>query len=64
MNIVSWVAQWLHKNGGCTGYVPEFAADSWNIRLGIGSDEFNPFGMLCSKCSCLPVAIVVYNLPP
>jgi hypothetical protein len=43
---------------------PEFAADSRNIRLGIASDGFNPFGMLSSKYSCLPVALVVYNLPP
>jgi hypothetical protein len=21
MNIVSWVARWLHENGGCTGYI-------------------------------------------
>jgi hypothetical protein len=22
INIVSWVARWLHENGGYTGYVP------------------------------------------
>jgi hypothetical protein len=22
MNIVSWVALWLHENSGCTGYIP------------------------------------------
>jgi hypothetical protein len=42
----------------------EFVADSQNIRLVIASDGFNPFGMLSSKYSCLPVALVVYNLPP
>jgi hypothetical protein len=43
---------------------PEFAADSRNFRLGIAIDRFNPFGMLSSKYTCLPIALVVYNLPP
>lgn len=43
---------------------PEFASDSRNIRFGIATDGFNPFGMLSSTYSCWPVVLVPYNLPP
>ncbi|XP_061999627.1 uncharacterized protein LOC133717018 [Rosa rugosa] len=43
---------------------PEFAKDPRNLRLGLSSDGFNPFGDLSSRYSCWPVVLVAYNLPP
>ncbi|XP_074314669.1 uncharacterized protein LOC141649900 [Silene latifolia] len=43
---------------------PNFGAESRNVRLGLASDGFNPFGMLSSTYSCWPVVLVPYNLPP
>ena len=43
---------------------PFFASDSRNIRFGLATDGFNPFGMLSSTHSCWPVVLTVYNLPP
>ncbi|XP_048496335.2 uncharacterized protein LOC125495610 [Beta vulgaris subsp. vulgaris] len=41
-----------------------FSADCRNVRLGLASDGFNPFGGLRSDYSIWPVVVVVYNLPP
>ena len=41
----------------------DFAADARNIRLGLATDGFNPFGMSHSY-SMRPVFVVPYNLPP
>jgi hypothetical protein len=35
-----------------------------NIRLGLASDGFNPFGMQNVTYSCWPVILIPYNLPP
>ncbi|XP_059624146.1 uncharacterized protein LOC132267108 [Cornus florida] len=43
---------------------PSFASDSRNLRLGLSTDGFNPFGNLSSAYSCWPVMLVVYNFPP
>ncbi|XP_074317203.1 uncharacterized protein LOC141653363 [Silene latifolia] len=43
---------------------PAFGTESRNIRLGLASDGFNPFGILSSTYSCWPVVLVPYNLPP
>ncbi|XP_039140530.1 uncharacterized protein LOC120277753 [Dioscorea cayenensis subsp. rotundata] len=43
---------------------PIFAADPRNIRLGLASDGFNPFGNMSSSYSVWPVVLVPYNLPP
>ncbi|XP_062014790.1 uncharacterized protein LOC133731433 [Rosa rugosa] len=43
---------------------PSFAEDPRNLRLGLSSDGFNPFGDLSSRYSCWPVILVAYNLPP
>lgn len=43
---------------------PDFASDSRNIRFGLATDGFNPYGMLSSTYSCWPVVLVIYNLPP
>lgn len=41
-----------------------FADDSRNIRLGIASDGFNPFGHMSSAYSVWPVIVTPYNFPP
>ncbi|GJV84824.1 leucine-rich repeat protein [Tanacetum coccineum] len=43
---------------------PPFARDPRNIRLGLATDGFNPFGNLSNPYSIWPVFIVPYNLPP
>ncbi|KAG7559308.1 Ribonuclease H domain [Arabidopsis thaliana x Arabidopsis arenosa] len=43
---------------------PSFAAEERNLRLGLSTDEFNPFNMKNTKYSCWPVLLVNYNLPP
>jgi hypothetical protein len=41
-----------------------FAKDPRNVRLGLASDGFNPFGMMNVNYSCWPVILIPYNLPP
>jgi hypothetical protein len=41
-----------------------FALDPRNVRLGLASDGFNPFGMLNVSYSCWPVILIPYNLLP
>jgi hypothetical protein len=43
---------------------PKFAEDGRNVRLGLASDGFNPFGNKNLKHSTWPVMLVPYNLPP
>ncbi|XP_075504466.1 uncharacterized protein LOC142541901 [Primulina tabacum] len=43
---------------------PDFASDPRNLRLGLATNVFNPFGDLSSRYSCWPVILVNYNLPP
>ena len=43
---------------------PDFSADSRNIRLGLMSDGFNPFGNMSTSHSTWPVILVPYNMPP
>ncbi|XP_042451966.1 uncharacterized protein LOC122036612 [Zingiber officinale] len=43
---------------------PAFASNPRNLRLGLATDGFNPFGDLSSRYSCWPVILVNYNLPP
>jgi hypothetical protein len=42
----------------------DFAADARNIRLGVATDGFNPFGNMSTSYSMWPVFVVPYNLPP
>ena len=42
----------------------DFAADPRNIKLGIATDGFNPFGNMSMSYSMWPVFVVSYNLPP
>ena len=43
---------------------PDFAADPRNIRLGLASDGFNPFGAMSTNYSIWPVVLIPYNTPP
>jgi len=43
---------------------PHFAFDPRNVRLGLASDGFNPFGMLNVTYTTWPVILIPYNLPP
>nr|XP_009804123.1 PREDICTED: uncharacterized protein LOC104249398 [Nicotiana sylvestris] len=41
----------------------EFSSDPRNVRLGLASDGFNPFGTMSTNYSIWPVVLVPYNLP-
>ncbi|XP_038684580.1 uncharacterized protein LOC119984621 [Tripterygium wilfordii] len=41
-----------------------FAQDPRNVRFGLASDGFNPFGNMSTKYSIWPVVLMSYNLPP
>jgi hypothetical protein len=43
---------------------PDFASDSRNVRLGLATYEFNPFGNMSTSYSTWPVILVPYNFPP
>ncbi|XXG42875.1 hypothetical protein AAC387_Pa01g3044 [Persea americana] len=43
---------------------PDFAAEPRNVRLGLASDGFNPFGTMSIAHSTWPVVLIPYNLPP
>jgi len=43
---------------------PSFASDPRNVRLGLTSDGFNPFGNMSTSYSVWPVILIPYNLPP
>nr|XP_021842429.1 uncharacterized protein LOC110782571 [Spinacia oleracea] len=43
---------------------PEYALEPRNVRLGLASDGFNPFGEKRSTYSTWPVILAAYNLPP
>jgi hypothetical protein len=43
---------------------PDFAADPRNVRIGLATDGFIPFGQMASSYSCWPVFVIPYNLPP
>jgi hypothetical protein len=43
---------------------PEFSQEPRNVRLGLASDGFNPFGNLSNSYSMWPVLLMPYNLPP
>ncbi|KAL6323438.1 hypothetical protein AAG906_039008 [Vitis piasezkii] len=43
---------------------PWFAQDARNVRLGLATDGFNPFGTMSNNYSMWPVVLVPYNMPP
>jgi hypothetical protein len=42
----------------------EFAKDPRNVRLGLATDGFNPYGTMQSVYSTWPIILIPYNLPP
>ena len=43
---------------------PQFSIEERNVRLGLYSDGFAPFGQFGWPYSCWPVILTPYNLPP
>lgn len=43
---------------------PDFARDPRNVRLGLATDGFNPFGNMSTSYSMWLVVLFPYNLPP
>ncbi|XP_061359254.1 uncharacterized protein LOC133303366 [Gastrolobium bilobum] len=43
---------------------PEFASESRNVRLGLATDGFNPYGTMSNNYSVWPVILIPYNRPP
>ena len=43
---------------------PHFAFEARNVRLGLATNGFSPFGIKNNAYSCWPVMVVPYNLPP
>lgn len=43
---------------------PIFKEDPRHLRLGLGSDGVNPFGMRSTSWSTWPVVVINYNIPP
>jgi len=43
---------------------PDFGDEPRNLRLGLASDEMNPFGNLSTNDNSWPVLLMIYNLPP
>jgi hypothetical protein len=42
----------------------EFARDVRNVRIGLETDGFTPFGDNTASFSCWPMFVILYNLPP
>ncbi|CAL2233583.1 unnamed protein product [Prunus armeniaca] len=42
----------------------EFATDPRNVRLGLATDGFNPYGVLNQHHNTWPIFVFPYNLPP
>ncbi|XP_060170851.1 uncharacterized protein LOC132601805 [Lycium barbarum] len=43
---------------------PTFSTELRNVRLGLASDGFQPYGNMSSNHSIWPVVLVTYNFPP
>ncbi|XP_061344016.1 uncharacterized protein LOC133289989, partial [Gastrolobium bilobum] len=41
-----------------------FSSDPRSVRLGLATDDFNPFGNMSSNYSIWPVILIPYNTPP
>ncbi|BBN69141.1 hypothetical protein Prudu_771S000200 [Prunus dulcis] len=58
-----------HKENGWGGMervrsnIPRVAADPRNVRLGLATDGFNPYGVLNQHHSTWPIFVFPYNLP-
>jgi hypothetical protein len=51
---------WKHFNKSW----PKFAEDARNLRFGLATDGFNPFGNMTNSYSLQPVFVVSYSMPP
>jgi len=51
---------WKHLDAS----FPSFAKEPRNVRLGLCTDGFSPFGHYGQTYSCWPVIVTPYNLPP
>lgn len=43
---------------------PDFSSEPRNVRLGLCSDGFSPFGIMSTSHSTWPVVLIPYNTPP
>ena len=43
---------------------PDFAQDPRNLRVGLATDGFNPFGNMSNSYNMWLVFVILYNLPP
>jgi hypothetical protein len=43
---------------------PDFAAELRNVRIGLATDGFTPFGQMVLSYTCWTVFVIPYNLPP
>ena len=43
---------------------PEFALEPRNVRLGLATDGFNPFGNMNNSYTMWPIILISYNLLP
>ncbi|XXG82948.1 hypothetical protein AAC387_Pa10g0825 [Persea americana] len=43
---------------------PDFSVETRNIRMGLASDGFDPFGDTSTSYSMWPIILMPYNLPP
>ena len=60
MNHPSDAVAWKHFDD----IHPYFAYDSRNVRLGLSTDGFQPFGKSGQQYSLWPIILILYNLPP
>jgi hypothetical protein len=45
-------------------FAPDLAAELRNVRTGVATDGFTPFGQMASSYSCWLIFVIPYNLPP
>jgi hypothetical protein len=43
---------------------PDFVTELRNVRIGLATNGFTPFGQMASSYSCWPIFYIPYNLPP
>jgi hypothetical protein len=71
-----WHKEGIHENNGIMGHPldgeawkvldrfdADFASDVRNVRLGLATDDFDPFSTNSAPYSCWPVFAMSYNLP-
>ena len=51
---------WKHFND----VHPDFVIEIRNVKLGLYTDGFQPFGQFGQQYSCWPIIVIVYDLPP